>query len=81
MSTWSTCSRCHQAIPQMCDRAGCGEQIIFVDGVPMSYQNHHKKHAVKKPVVKKPVVRVGKAPVATAQEQQSLLDAIEGQGG
>ena len=60
----------------MCDRAGCGEQIIFVDGVPMSYQNHHKKHAVKKPVV-----RVGKPPVATAQEQQSLIDAIEEQGG
>ena len=75
-SPMSTCSQCHQAIPFSCNRDDCDDQIIVRDGVPMSYPNHHKKHAVKKPVV-----RVGKAPVATAEEQQSLIDAIEEQGG
>ena len=88
----STCPCCHQAIPQTCDR--CPEQIIFRDGDPVSYQNHFKSKLHRESVngKAKQEVRAGKAslpgemifrkpPVATAEEQQSLIDAIKEQSG
>ena len=72
----STCPCCHQAIPQTCDRDDCDDQIIFVDGVPSVYQNHPKKHAKEKQEL-----RAGKPPVATVEEQRSLMDAIKEQSG
>lgn len=67
----STCPSCHQSIPFSCDRDGCHDQIIVVDGVPMSYQNHHKKHAAKKLPV-----HIGKASIVTPAEQKSFDKAV-----
>ena len=60
---------------------GCNEEVTYIDGKPYSLQNHMKVCSKGNAGKKKQEVRVGKPPVATAQEQQSLIDAIEEQGG
>ena len=68
----STCPACHQPIPQTCKK--CGEQIIFREGKPVSWQNHFKVCGAK---VKKARVSFGKPPAATEAEQRSFDAAVE----
>jgi len=50
----STCPACHQPIPKSCDT--CGEQIIFREGKPVSWQNHFKTGCGRNGRVRAPAV-------------------------
>ena len=69
----STCLSCHQAIPFSCNRDDCHDQIIVVDGVPMSYQNHHKKHVTKK--ASGPGEMVFRKPSIVTDKERASFDA------
>ena len=69
----STCPSCHQAIPVSCKN--CDEQIVFMDGKPMSYRNHYTTgcgHSGKA----KPTGSFGKPSIVTSAEQKSFDEAV-----
>ena len=68
----STCPACHQAIPQTCKK--CGEQIIFREGKPVSWQNHFK--VCGRNGKAKPTVSFGKKSIVTPAEQKSFDEAV-----